>query len=586
MNDLREMLTKSEKELIERYIDNYVINNENGDSYIHYDRKASVDTILEPWAEAKGFSPLGLMFKNSLIVSENIEFETPEAELYRSLECDERVWSFENDMHTFINKLEKILYPTKEEKLKRETEWCDIYDCLWDLINHSTIIKNRYDGKTVRIPTPGGHDLIIPTGCKPVKILGKLHQAYNISEKFEAYRIAISMCLNVKTIKGNLCLSIHPMDFMTMSDNDCDWDSCMSWRNWGSYRQGTVEMMNSPYVCIAYLAAKEPMKICGKEWNNKKWRSLYIVHPDYIGNIKGYPYQIPEVDKLVIQKLKNMMKVAGFSAKYGEIKSYDYDSDYNGFKSEHGDISIRFHTHYMYNDFGSIDHYACVREDEAASNHIDITYSGKSECMWCGSVYNGDTEENLACDICCENTHCDCCGEIIHPTSLFETGNGDCVCEYCLSEYYSKSFEDYEFYRTDDMGKVFVVPDELKEAIDNGDLNPAEFGLDTPHILDHRSFEITPERSWDCDKFKRFMIDNVEIKFVERKGWWGTKNIPYIYLSDLKENYRKDFAGRYGYCNQILGEDFYSRWSWIDDGWRDNEAVEKWEQVLKEKIPA
>ena len=583
MNDLRGMLTSNDKDLIEKYIDNYVMSNDDGEGYVHYDRRASVDTVLRPWAEAKGCSPLGLMFKNSLIVSENIEFKTPEAELYRTLDKDPRIWAFENEFHTFINKLEYVLYPLRKTDTQ-DREWYAIYDCLWDLVNHGTIIKNRYDGLTVRIPTPNGHELIVPNGCKPVKILGKLNQAYNISEKFEEYRIAVSMCLNVKTIKGNLCLSIHPMDFMTMSDNDCDWDSCMSWRNYGSYRQGTVEMMNSPYVCVAYLAAKEPMITCGHEWSNKKWRSLYIVHPDYIGNIKGYPYQIPEVDKMIIQKLKDMMQNAGFNAKYGEIKSYDYDSC-DRFKSEHGEVSIRFYTHYMYNDFGSIIHYACVREDDKATNRIEITYSGVSECMWCGREYEGETEEGLACEYCCESTYCDCCGNAYHPASLFETGDGEWVCESCLDEYYSKSFEDDQYYRTENMGRVFVVPDELKEAIENKELDPMKFDWDIPHILDHMATDIRPECTYYCDQFKRLMVDDAEIKFAENKGWWGTKFIPYIFLSELKETWRKDFIGRYGYCYNVLGNNFYSQWSWACDGWSDDLAAEKWEKILEEKIP-
>ena len=32
------------------------------------------------------------------------------------------------------------------------------------------------------------------------------------------------------------------------------------------------------------------------EWNNKKWRSLYIVDENFITNIKGYPYQHNEFD--------------------------------------------------------------------------------------------------------------------------------------------------------------------------------------------------------------------------------------------------------------------------------------------------
>ena len=46
----------------------------------------------------------------------------------------------------------------------------------------------------------------------------------------------------------------------------------------GSYRLGTVEMMNSPMVICAYLSGKNQMDINGVyEWNSKKWRAWAIV---------------------------------------------------------------------------------------------------------------------------------------------------------------------------------------------------------------------------------------------------------------------------------------------------------------------
>ena len=37
----------------------------------------------------------------------------------------------------------------------------------------------------------------------------------------------------------------------------------MSWADYGCYRQGTVEMMNSPLMVVAYLTAEEPMHMPG-----------------------------------------------------------------------------------------------------------------------------------------------------------------------------------------------------------------------------------------------------------------------------------------------------------------------------------
>ena len=583
MMDLRELISAEQKSLIDRYIETYAVNDNEGGVSVHYDRRADVDTILKPWNKAKLSAPLGFMFQDGLIKTEEIQFLTPEADLRKALDNDSRVWEFCEAFQSWARRWERQNNATQNY----DSEAYRTYDALWSLTHYETLIANRYDGETAKIKTPDGHELIIAKGCKPVKMLGKINAAFQISEKFEAFRIAVSMCLNVKTIKGTLCLSIHPMDFMTMSDNDCDWDSCMSWRNWGSYRQGTVEMMNSPFVCVAYLAASEPMHIFGQEWSNKKWRSLYIVHPDFIGNVKGYPYQIPEIDKMVIEKLKAMMKQAGFNAEYGEVRSYEYEGNGEGFPSNHGNVELEFNTNYMYNDFGTITHYGCVREDDKATNRIRLGYSGMSECMWCGHEYQGETEEGLACDYCYEETHCDCCGERMHSTSLFETGEGDWVCESCLCEYYSKSFDDDCYYRTDNMSRVTVVPDEFKEAIACGDLRPEKFDWDMPYILDHYCGSyLAPDDQWAVDRFKRFLNDGAELQFYVHDGWYGKKYIPYIYLSDLKLEWKKAFVERYGYCEETMGDNFYNQWRWLEFAWATDEAAKHWTEYLEEKVPA
>ena len=76
-----------------------------------------------------------------------------------------------------------------------------------------------------------------------MRVLSKIATAYNLPG-FEDFRIAQSLVTNQANLKGYITLSIHPLDYMTMSDNNCGWDSCMSWQEEGCYRQGTVEMMN------------------------------------------------------------------------------------------------------------------------------------------------------------------------------------------------------------------------------------------------------------------------------------------------------------------------------------------------------
>lgn len=576
MQDLRNLITDEQKDLMNMYIESYAVG--DGNYYtVNYHRRANIDTILKPWAEAKGLSMLGLMFQDSLIKSEHIDYTVPTRSIEMDMRKDSKITRFLDAFYDWISNFEQWC---RVDNGMGWSDWSTIGNALFALDSYYTLAQNCYDGEEVRIPTPDGHQIIVAQGCKPVKMLGKINAAFHISEDFEAFRIAVSQHLNVAKLHGELCLSIHPMDYMTMSDNDCDWDSCMSWRRPGEYRQGTVEMMNSPYVVVAYLNSSQPMKIFGHEWTNKKWRSLYIVHPDFIGSIKGYPYQLPEVDKLIINKLKKMAAKAGFQAKYGNVIAYDYPE----LESAHGTVYLDFSAGYMYSDFGSVRHYGCVREDEHQATNIDINFSGMPECMWCGDIYEEESEESLTCPDCYEMAYCDCCGRHFGERELIETGNGERVCEDCLCSDYQKSFSDDEYYRYDSMARVFVVHDKLADAIENGQLIPENFDWQNPYILDAESGDVGPDDLWGNKQFSRFLKEGHEIKFVKKQNYYGrTSYVAYIFLSDLTEDWQDEFVCRHGYCETIMGESFDDLWCMRGCWWANDEARHDWAAILDEE---
>ena len=90
-----------------------------------------------------------------------------------------------------------------------------------------------------------------------------------------------------------------------MSDNNEDWESCMSWTQGGEYRVGTIEMMNSPYVIVAYLKSHHNLE-WADNWNSKKWRELYICSNDFVRSITGYPYKDEKITKLVLEKIREL----------------------------------------------------------------------------------------------------------------------------------------------------------------------------------------------------------------------------------------------------------------------------------------
>ena len=277
-----------------------------------------------------------------------------------------------------------------------------------------------------------------------MKALGKIASAYGLNmSNFEDFRIKVSQILNQKVLKGNLCLSIHPLDYVTMSDNNSDWSSCMSWMDNGCYRQGTVEMMNSPMVIVAYLTASEPMDVCGLEWNNKKWRELMIVNKDLITNIKSYPYFNSNLTKAALSLLRELaaknLPEWNFDEtlrKY-EPNEYVYVDDYK--------LMIYPSSNAMYNDFlndpymnaayFNKDLYCYANADDDGYIRVCFNYSGKSECMGCGREADFyDNEGHLMGECCDTVVFCSICGESYRDEDELTCVDGRLLCPDCFDD--------------------------------------------------------------------------------------------------------------------------------------------------------
>lgn len=427
-----ELLTEQELNAITDYRTYFAprSNNTNSLKFINTER------LLTEWENSKTIGGLKQLFGDKLILEKEIQFETPFSETEEEIRERLTLALYLNEHEEFTNaqiflrRLEKII----EERYN--TNYSISY-CLRRLYRPYELAMNYYTGDNIGIILPDGKSLKLQYGAKCTKILGKLAQAFNIPY-FEDFRLEHSQILNTKVLKGTLCLSIHPLDYMTMSDNDYGWSSCMTWKDYGCYRQGTVEMMNSPMVVVGYLKGSQNMNLlsCCKEsadyfeWHNKKWRSLYIINKDIITSIRSYPYKSKSIDEAAISWLAELAKEKwniDFSS-----KSYDYE-DEDPIEANDQEYHFYYETDCMYNDFGSTSHRCRINKDLQGGSY-EYCYSGKSQCMWCGSTcidFEDDSDMVLLCCDDCETiVYCDCCDNIIPDTS-YEI-DGEIICECCL----------------------------------------------------------------------------------------------------------------------------------------------------------
>lgn len=113
-------------------------------------------------------------------------------------------------------------------------------------------------------------------------------------------------------IEGYLYLSVHPLDYLTMSETNEGWHSCHSLD--GSYRGGNLNYMVDSTTIVAYLADEENKKLrafegSGLTWNSKKWRVLlhYNKENEAIYLNKQYPYSCNALAEKAIEGVEHYL---------------------------------------------------------------------------------------------------------------------------------------------------------------------------------------------------------------------------------------------------------------------------------------
>lgn len=436
-----------------------------GDDRPTHTREMPVGKVLDVWANAKSdhlFQLLGNQFivkRNITMTKDSTDLKTEMEEL---LDNDDDAIQFKTD----------FLAATVPFYMRKNLDYL-----MYHLFSPTNLVDNQvntiYNSVVLDLPNADDRPILVKRDMKCMKLLGKLAEAFNVPG-FEKFRQKHSMVLNQKNIKGTLCLSIHPMDFITMSDNESNWESCMNWRGTGDYRQGTVEMMNSPNVLVAYVESntvKMPFQYYGEryEWNSKKWRQLFYVDENLMVGVKAYPYQSED---LTAEVRKWIAELANENLHWVyENKEFEYNGCTIKLDENHSAKRLNFKTGYMYSDFGYLpeDKNHIVRMTDkgfrkiADEDYIDMKYSGVSQCMWCGKDYripdDGLIESSMCiCFDCSGSVRCSCCGERLSEDEGYYLDNGDVYCEYCYDEYIVEDKITNDMIHKDDAFEIYASP--------------------------------------------------------------------------------------------------------------------------------
>lgn len=421
-----EVLTAQDKEYITEYIETW------GGINSPIKLKAPLGYILREWNTSK--QTLFDIFGEKLMLEKEIQVEDGDNKKVR--EVNEYLYSTNPGINFITN-------------LRRLFELNNIYfddtyatkHAIYNLIQAYQLFTNRVvkgfsyhnkDGKVVKVPE----------GAKVMKVLQKMAKEFDLPD-FDIFRNHISRITEVRKSKIKFTLSIHPLDYMTMSDNVNGWESCMNWTQGpGSYRAGTIEMMNSPIVVVAYITTKPYYPAnTSIEWTSKSWRELIIVHPNAICSVKSYPYYNIAFDKALVNWLANLVEEKTewrYNRKKPQesLESCSYIEAWQDKEDEDNHFLLDFETNEMYNDFGNTENYGIfsINPPDNKYRTFAINYSGSMTCMCCGEDgYWSDDTEAVVCEDCDPPAYCYCCGERVNVNDAIEV-DGEWVCEDCYND--------------------------------------------------------------------------------------------------------------------------------------------------------
>jgi len=409
---------------------------------------ADLPTFLRFWENAK--APIAKAFGGELILKKKIKSVVEDDELYDNMR---RIfWS--SDYEYIRNKLFEILEETNGKdwhcSVFRKSDGGRGYSMDFSirqwLLSADNWVSNRYDGPTFEIKLPNNQVYKLIEGCKVMKALGRIIKGCNnaeMSSRFENLRLRQSQIMNEANIQATLCISIHPLDYMTASYNANDWSSCMNWED-GEFRRGVIEMMNSPMVVVGYIKSDSNKLSWDSDdygtitWNSKRWREFFIVNENMIAGIKGYPYWNRTLEDEVIMWLRELF-VKSTGRKYlDKIVNWHYPDTWGSrptYKDDHVDVKLGFECGpAMYNDFYGGNDYHFIFVD-GLEGEIYTSYSGESECVCCGDAYSDfDGESALVCNNCITVYSCCKCGDTITSEHDLIECNGNYYCRYCFEQ--------------------------------------------------------------------------------------------------------------------------------------------------------
>ena len=319
---------------------------------------------------------------------------------------------------------------------------------------------------------------IISCNYETIQKGSKLIKAYknyeSDKEALERIQNHASRLIQENTIEGYLCISVHPLDFLSASENAHNWRSCHALD--GEFRSGNLSYMVDECTTMCYLKSDDKLVSIPRfpqdvPWNSKRWRMWLYFSTDRTMMFAGrqYPFEIPYL--LDFHVRRDLLETArlNFSCCWeywnrDKIKNFPHDRENHLYSPYVGVGTKLLQMDELIIDMPGSNHY----NDLLRSSVYDPVYSylkdmssfycrygtvwstnaettrfklgGAVKCLICGKedIYDG---ESMLCAHCEEKYstvedsdsfgYCACCGTRVYHDYGFWTINDDLLCFNC-----------------------------------------------------------------------------------------------------------------------------------------------------------
>lgn len=272
-------------------------------------------------------------------------------------------------------------------------------------------------------------------------------------------QIAVSRLIQKNKVCGKLCISVHPLDYLSSSENTYNWRTCHSLD--GEYKTGNLSYMVDKSTLICYLKSDNKYKLpnfpSSVKWNNKKWRVLIHISNDKKLVFAGrqYPFFSMEGLNLIKEKLLNKKNWTEWNNNF--IDSFKFSNGTNinlnnkymlinfdlkpinevvisGVNSLNFNDVLDSHFYtpyysYAYNSYFANDDTKVEIGESVPCLYCeekDIPYTDLFRCVSC--------EEKCATELHEDFYICQICGKIKHINSMRYCFDGQQICTDCIKE--------------------------------------------------------------------------------------------------------------------------------------------------------